>query len=81
MAGWHEEALGRGPRRERGNVAAVLLDRVSNAGTTPPAALALRVAVLWLPGFVAEASQDRRGYSPAPSPRPPAKFQATPPTF
>jgi len=31
MAGWREEALGRGPRRKRGNVAAVLLDRVSNA--------------------------------------------------
>jgi hypothetical protein len=35
MAGWREEAQGRGPRRERGNVAAVLLDRASNAGTAP----------------------------------------------
>ena len=35
MAGWREEAMRRGPRRDRGNVAAVLLDRVSNAGTTP----------------------------------------------
>jgi hypothetical protein len=46
MAGWREEALGRGPRRERGNVAAALLDRVSNAGTTPQWPLALRVAVI-----------------------------------
>ena len=36
MTGWfREEALGRGPRREQGNVAAVLLDRVSNEGSTP----------------------------------------------
>jgi len=35
MAGWREEALGLGPMRERGNVAAALLDRASNAGTAP----------------------------------------------
>jgi hypothetical protein len=51
MAGWREEAQGRGPRRERGNVAAALLDRVSNAGTTP-----LRPSPFGLPFFACLAS-------------------------
>ena len=46
MAGWREEALGRGPRRERGSVAAALLDRGETRAADAPADAARRAEVV-----------------------------------